>query len=153
MGLWDLMCVMKSSTLEARLQTANQEGLALSFWQPYAWLIVNGVADVDSRLWAPPAKRIGERIYVHASKRKITRAEYADFAQSMKHLKIREFPASPAEFDYGAIVGSVVIDSVTRRAKSYWAHAGYFHWVLKAAKKIKPIVTRGQMGWFTVFRD
>lgn len=101
-------------------------------------------------MWAPPAKRIGERIYIHASKRKVTRSEYADFVESMKHLKIKNFPASPDDFNYGAIVGSVVIDSVIKNSKSYWAHAGYFHWVLTEPKKMKPIPTRGQMGWFTV---
>jgi hypothetical protein len=123
---------------------------ALSFWQPYAWLIVNGHAEVDSRTWAPPEKRIGQRIAIHASKRKVTRAELEEFLASMKALGIKDYPRSSDEFDYGKLVGSVVIAGVTKKSKSYWAAAGYFHWLLESPKRFKPVPFKGQRGWFTV---
>lgn len=123
---------------------------ALSFWQPYAWFIVNGYADVDSRTWAPPPKRVGERIAVHASKRKLTRAEFEDFLDSVKRLKIKNYPKSRDDFEYGAIVGTVIIEGITKKSKSYFAHAGYFHWKLSDAKTIKPQKQKGQRGWFKV---
>ena len=123
---------------------------ALSFWQPYAWLIVEGHADVDSRMWAPVQSRIGTRIAVHSSKRKLTRAEYADFVRMMKELKIAKYPQSVDDFEYGAIVGSVVIAEVVKNSKSYWAAKGYFHWVLKAARPHPPVPMKGQRGWFSV---
>ena len=88
---------------------------ALSFWQPYAWFIVNGYADVDSRLWAPQEKRIGTTIAIHASKRILTRLEYVEFEKIVKNLKIKNYPKSPRDFDYGAIVGTVNIVGVTKR--------------------------------------
>ena len=123
---------------------------ALSFWQPYAWLIVNGHADVDSRMWAPPQKRIGERIAIHASKRKVTRAEFEEFLESMKELGIKDHPQSPDEFDYGMLVGSVVIAGVTRKSKSFWAAPGYHHWLLESAKRMRQRPVKGQRGWFRV---
>ena len=123
---------------------------ALSFWQPYAWFIVNGYADVDSRRWAPTEKHIGSRFAVHASKRKVTQAEFEDFIHTVKHLKIKNYPQSRGEFDYGKLVGTVVLKEVTKRSKSYFAHPGYFHWVLTSAKKTIPQECKGQRGWFSV---
>lgn len=121
---------------------------ALSFWQPYAWFIVNGYADVDSRLWAPQEKRIGTTIAIHASKRKLTRLEYAEFEKMVKDLKIRNYPKSPGDFEYGVVVGTVKIVGVTKSSKSYFAHKGYFHWLLKEGRKMTPIPVKGQRGWF-----
>ena len=123
---------------------------ALSFWQPYAWLIVSGHADVDSRLWAPPEKRIGERIAIHASKRKVTRPEFEEFLTSMKELGIKDHPQSPDEFDYGVLVGTVVIAGVTKKSKSFWAAPGYYHWLLESPKRMRPKPIKGQRGWFKV---
>lgn len=123
---------------------------ALSFWQPYAWLIVNGHADVDSRTWAPPDHVIGQRIAIHASGRKITRAEFNDFVQSMTDLGVKEYPQAPADFDYGKIVGTVIVAGVTKKSKSHWAANGYFHWILLAAQTIKPIPFKGHRSWFKV---
>ncbi len=123
---------------------------ALSFWQPYAWLIVNGHADVDSRTWAPPAHRWGARIGIHASKRKLTRLEFEAFLETVKDLKIKNYPQSPADFDYGMLVGTVVITGVTQKSKSYFAHPGYQHWLLADAEKVSPKPMKGQRGWFTV---
>ncbi len=123
---------------------------ALSFWQPYAWFIVNGYADVDSRRWSPPQKRIGERIAIHASKKKVTRAEFQDFLKMVKDLKIKNHPQNPDEFDYGKIVGTVEIQGVTKSSASFFAHKGYFHWNLKKPIKIMPFKAKGRMGWFKV---
>ncbi|MGZ5279441.1 MAG: hypothetical protein ACXWC9_05840 [Pseudobdellovibrionaceae bacterium] len=124
---------------------------ALSFWQPYAWLIVNGHADVDSRTWAPPAKRLGARIAVHASKRKVTRSEYSNFLEMIRYLRIKNYPKSPDEFEYGMIVGTVIVSGVTKTSSSYWAAKGYEHWLLKDPKRIQPIPFKGQRGWFQAF--
>jgi hypothetical protein len=123
---------------------------ALSFWQPYAWLIVNGHAEVDSRTWAPPEKRIGERIAVHASKRRVTRAEFDDFQATVRELGIRNAPTSPDDFEYGKIIGTVVIAGVTRKSKSYFAARGHEHWLLESPRRIAPRTAKGLRGWFSV---
>jgi hypothetical protein len=123
---------------------------ALSFWQPYAWFIVNGHADVDSRTWAPPPSKIGKRIGIHATKRKVTASEFEDFLNTVNKLGIKNYPKTRDEFDYGKLVGSVVLSGVTKKSKSPFAFSGYYHWQLKNPKKIKPILVRGRQGWFTV---
>lgn len=122
---------------------------ALSFWQPYAWLIVNGHAEVDSRTWEPTEKRVGTRIVVHASKKKMTRADYDAFLVMMKDLKIKKYPQSAKEFDYGCFVGTVVVAEVTKSSRSYFAAPGYFHWRLERPRTMKPIPGIGQRGWFS----
>lgn len=123
---------------------------ALSFWQPYAWFIVNGHADVDSRTWAPQEARFGERIAVHAASRRMTKEEFAEFLVTVQERGIKNYPSGPEYFPYGAIVGTVVVDGVTRESKSYWAHSGMFHWLLSSPEKMKPRPTKGQRGWFSV---
>ena len=123
---------------------------ALSFWQPYAWLIVNGFADVDSRTWRPVTDKLNKKIAVHASNRRVTRDEYQEFLKVVKDRGIREYPASPDEFDYGAIVGTVVIAGVTETSKSYWAAPDHYHWQLREAKRVRPFAQKGRRSWFTV---
>jgi hypothetical protein len=43
---------------------------AISLWQPYASLIAVGVKSHETRSWAPPASAIGQRIAIHAAKRR-----------------------------------------------------------------------------------
>jgi hypothetical protein len=43
---------------------------AISLWQPYAALIACAVKPFETRSWAPPASLIGQRIAIHASKRR-----------------------------------------------------------------------------------
>jgi hypothetical protein len=57
---------------------------ALTIRQPYAWLIVNGYKDIENRSWKPSAARIGQRFWVHASRRRLTKADYADFVADMQ---------------------------------------------------------------------
>ena len=42
---------------------------ALSYQQPWAWLIVSGYKDIENRSWELPSDMIGQRIYVHAGLR------------------------------------------------------------------------------------
>jgi hypothetical protein len=70
--------------MHRNLKSKSQETPALSFWQPYAWLIVNGHAEVDSRTWSPSKDRLGKRLAVHASKRKVTLVEYRNFLTMVK---------------------------------------------------------------------
>lgn len=121
---------------------------ALSFWQPWAWLIVNGHKDVENRSWKPSEKRIGERFVIHASSHKVTKAEYEEFLQDCKNRKIRNFPKSVDDFDYGAYVGSAVLKGAVRGHKSYWAARGSWHLVLSNVKKMKPKKKKGQRGFF-----
>jgi len=41
---------------------------ALSLWQPWASLVAHGFKGVETRPWAPPARLVGERIAICATK-------------------------------------------------------------------------------------
>jgi hypothetical protein len=123
---------------------------ALSIRQPWAWFIVNGYKDIENRSWKPTAARIGQRFLVHASQRRLTRADFEDFLANVRELRITRYPKSIDDFDYGAIVGSAVIEEVVRGSKSFWAIRGNHHWVLTKAKKSPPKSMKGQLGFFKV---
>lgn len=124
---------------------------ALSVWQPWAWLIVNGYKDIENRRWEPTEERIGERFAIHASKRRVTKAEFQEFLETVRDRKIKRYPRSIDDFDYGKLVGTAVLVGVGRGTKSYWAARGQFHWKLKSIRKIVPkLVKRGYQSWFTV---
>ena len=44
---------------------------AITLLQPYAQLIADGVKPYETRSWKPPGHLIGQRIVIHAAKRKV----------------------------------------------------------------------------------
>lgn len=44
---------------------------ALTLWQPWASLVAEGVKTIETRSWPAPQSLIGERIAIHASKKKV----------------------------------------------------------------------------------
>lgn len=64
--------------------------LALSFKQPWAWLVAAGIKDVDNRTWwlhMPPFLNypaVPRRIYVHASKSVVGPNEYNQAFNALK---------------------------------------------------------------------
>lgn len=44
---------------------------ALTFWQPWASLVVSGAKPYEFRSWRAPASIVGQRIVIHASARKV----------------------------------------------------------------------------------
>jgi hypothetical protein len=51
---------------------------ALTVLQPWASLIVAGAKPYEFRRWLPPTAMIGQRIVIHAAKRKIDQSEVVD---------------------------------------------------------------------------
>lgn len=129
---------------------SKREISALSVRQPWAWFIVNGHKDVENRTWKPKGTRIGQRFAIHASQRRLSKADYEYFLELIEECGIKRYPKSIDDFDYGAIVGTVVLDDVVRGSKSYWAGRGSYHWVLSKAKKVRPKKVKGQLGFFRV---
>ena len=117
---------------------------ALTLRPSWAWLVVNGYKDIESRSWPT---RLRERIWIHASSSPVTRREYENFV-ICRYRRIKEFPARD-KFRVGGIGGSVeVVDCVTR-SRSYW-FGGNYGFVLEAARltRFKPM--KGKLGLFEV---
>lgn len=122
---------------------------ALSCYQPYAWMIVNGYIDIDDR--SKPFSHRGI-LAIHASRRLHT-----PYYLFVKHVLKVPIPDAD-KLDYGAIVGTVeLIDCIPPGAPTAVppqrrAHGGAdcYGLVFQNAKRVSPIATRGMPGLFDV---
>jgi ASCH domain. len=123
---------------------------ALSIMQPWAWLIVAGLKDVENRTWWTAVR--GE-VLVHAGKT-VDR-------DAMDALTARRHPvtgrpwlarALPAEFARGAIVGAVTITDCVTASPSEW-FTGPQGFCLARPVQFQPLPWRGQLGFFEIDAD
>ena len=134
--------------------------LALSVQQPWPWLIFHGGKDVENRDWAPPRALIGQRIAIHASKKRQP-LEPVDIMSDIAGFGVENWwePKIPElrDLPVGVLLGTVVLDGVTRDGKihangkgSKW-FVGTFGWILVNPKTLaEPIPARGQLGLWPV---
>ncbi len=95
---------------------------ALSLWQPYASLIAVGAKPFETRDWAPPWHLIGQRIAVHAAKRRPSSLS----AMALYNLGVAD-ALGRADWLAGLPYGTVVCTAVLRgayRTASWPHHAG-----------------------------
>jgi len=121
---------------------------AISVRQPFAWAIVHAGKDVENR--GPRALRqfkaaVGERVYIHASSHRMSKA---DMTETAAYLKARGVEM-PDDLEYGGIVGSVLVVDIVTRHRSRWFH-GPFALVLADARPEPFLPVRGQLGVFRV---
>lgn len=132
----------------------------LSVRQPWAWLICEGLKDVENRNWKTNYRGT---LYIHAGKLFDWNAMYWMLDRSLvthaaalevsKHFGI--VPSEKCGFkimknkeEFGAIVGRVdLIDC--GRSQSVWAQQDVkYHWTVRHGQHIVPIPMRGQLGLF-----
>ena len=116
---------------------------ALSIRQPWAWLIVNGIKDVENRSWNTQHRG---PLLIHAAKT-MTAADYASAQDLAESLGIEIPPRNG--FKLGGIIGKVNLVDCVREHNSPWFF-GPFGFVLENAEVMKFIPLRGQLGLFTV---
>lgn len=132
----------------------------LSVRQPWAYLIVAGLKDVENRTWKTNYR--GE-LYIHAGKAfdwdalPFIQANHVDVWQTIAqqfHLLGWVIPrreiTNSMRGQLGAIIGRVnLIDC--GRSKSIWAQPEVaYHWQVGNAQSIVPIPMRGQLGLFQI---
>jgi hypothetical protein len=117
---------------------------ALSVRQPWAWLIVNSIKDVENRSW-----KTGYRgpFLVHASKT-VDAKSWALAAETCERFGMR-LPARD-EVAYGAIVGGACIRDCVGDSESPWAISGHIHFLLADAWAVEPMEQTGRLGFFEV---
>lgn len=124
---------------------------ALSIVQPWAWLIISSHKPVENRIWAPPKSLMGQRIVVHASKKRDT-FEYTMACKLANGLDGIKVPSIDA-LHYGAAIGTAVVRDVVEHHASPWFF-GPFGIVLDEAELWpKPVSIRGQLGLWTFPND
>jgi hypothetical protein len=119
---------------------------ALSIRQPYAWLIANGIKDIENRDW--PTKFRG-RVLIHAG---VTypKRDYADDAEDYPDMYGIEYP--PREQMIGGIVGVATIIDCVSKSDSKW-FLGAYGFVLADAKPLPFVPCKGKLSFFDVPRE
>ena len=117
---------------------------ALSIRQPYAWLIVNGLKDIENRTWAT-----GYRgpVLIHAGKT-YPKRDHADDYESWAE---QGFPAD-RESMLGGIVGIATITGCVSRSSSPW-FMGPVGFIMAHARPCPLVPCLGALGFFDVPQD
>lgn len=115
---------------------------ALSIRQPYAWLIVNGIKDVENRTW-----HTGYRgpVLVHAGKN-YPKRDHLDDWETWQHF------CYPHDRDsmVGGIVGIATITGCVRESSSKW-WIGPVGFTLADAQPLPALIPcKGELGFFDV---
>ena len=101
---------------------------ALSVRQPWAWLIVNGLKDIENRSWR--THYLGP-LLIHAS---LSAGGYTEDIESVE----RKHGISVArELDTGGIVGVVDVLDCVESHRSKWFEKGNFGWVMANPRRLK----------------
>ncbi len=148
---------------------------ALSIMQPWASLIVGGplspgVKPIENRTWRPPARMIGERFAIHASKK----LDLESFAELVHDELIEGFQrswwpyAKPKEFPTSAVIGVATLVRVFvgepgwMEPRDYPAdmpddckrwYGGPVGFELRHVVRIEPVPCRGALGFWTLPDD
>jgi hypothetical protein len=114
---------------------------ALSIRQPWAWLIVQGIKDIENRTW--PTEFRG-RFLVHASRR-------VDVASMdlVREACLAEGIELPAELLTGGVVGEAVILDCVTSSESEWFE-GPYGFVIGRARELPFRACSGRLKFFNV---
>lgn len=119
------------------VQDPARTGLALSIQQPWAWLIVHGLKDVENRRWFT---NVRGWIGLHAS-RSIDVEGLEWVAERYPDLRL------PGEYQLGGIVGRAVLEDCVDWHPSPW-FVGPHGFVLSRAEPLDFRPCRGKLGFF-----
>ena len=114
--------------------------IAITVRQPWAFLIVAGIKDIENRSW--PTKRRG-RVLIHAAKA-VDIGAYGDLCRDGVLLPpIDNLPRQ-------AVVGSVIIDGCVDHSDSEWFCGPWGFQLRDAIKFDSPIPCVGRLGFFNL---
>jgi len=113
---------------------------ALAIRQPYAWLVVNGIKDIENR-----SRRTHYRgkVLIHASL-----SVDLLFEDSMAELIARAGIELPDSYVTGGIVGVAEIVGCERRHGSEWKNPSSWGWILANASPLPFRTCKGALGFF-----
>lgn len=111
---------------------------ALSIRQPWAWLIIQGIKDIENRDWTT---RFRGPVLIHAGKR--LDDGFEDALDWPWHDIER-----PDDFAFGGIVGQAEIVDCVVASSSRW-FCGRYGFVIRNARPLPFCPCRGMLGFFT----
>ena len=118
---------------------------ALSIRQPWAWLIVSGIKDVENRNWKTNYRG---KLIIHSSK--LWDQEGYEFVMDTVEYRQRPFIPKKEGYVFGALIGMVDMFDCVQERPSKWFF-GPWGFVFRAPEIWQnPIPYRGQLGLFNV---
>ena len=138
----------------------------LSIRQPWAWLIMTGLKDVENRTWNTDFRG---KFAIHASKKFdwdalivlpekripswITQSMIAHFG-----LELAETPekskGTESLDEFGVILGEITLVDCTKQISSVWCDAGLYHFLLKNPIPFREkIAAAGKLGFWNFERN
>ncbi len=111
----------------------------LSVRQPDAWLLVNGLKDVENRSWDTKHRGL---LLIHASSAKPTRADLEYLAEACTDY---DLPV-PGELPTGGIVGVVSLGDVAAESESEWWDGVSLAWLVTATAPLPFLPCKGKLG-------
>lgn len=135
---------------------------AISIKQPWASLIVHGIKPIENRTWKCPEKYIGQRVLIHASKTPHFKINLTD-EQMKAAFELIAKKSCVESWDFGAIIGSVVIKECVVNHPSIWAEKSelgqdewtgewlkpIYNWVLESPTLYEePIPAKGNLSFW-----
>ena len=117
---------------------------AISIRQPWAWLIVNGIKDVENRNWRTYYRG---PVLVHAGQ-KIEHYAYDYVVETISDTII--IPP-PDQLECGGIVGvTTIIDCIESFSDSPWHVLGTYGFILQESKPLPFMPCKGKSNFFKV---
>ncbi|EPA7489326.1 ASCH domain-containing protein [Yersinia enterocolitica] len=119
---------------------------AISIRQPWAWLIINGLKDIENRTWCTTYRG---PVLIHASSRVPTKAECAEAQKILTDnfgINTPRVP-EPHYFALGGIVGGVTITDCVETSDSPW-FLGPKGFILSEAFEVKISPMKGRLSFF-----
>lgn len=124
---------------------------ALSGYAEWFWLMAKNFKDVENRDWSL-TRYIKEplpiRIYLHASKTKTSWDEYEFITETINESQYNVFTLTDFNNLRGKIIGEITIIGQVTESKSKWFFGKYGFLVKDGILYEKPILCRGQLGFF-----
>jgi ASCH domain len=112
---------------------------ALSVRQPWPWLIVNGLKDIENR-----SRRTNHRgpLLIHAG------LSPGGYAEDIQLIERKNGISVPSELETGGIVGVVDVIDCVESHKSKWFENGDIGWVMANPRRLKFRPCKGALGLF-----
>ena len=134
---------------------------ALSLWQPHASLIAIGVKRFETRTWQPPKAFVGQRIAIHAAKRRDDlyglQVTWSDDDNAVA-TALQPHILSPWDLPLGCVVCTAILaEAVSTDHHDFSGEAfgnfesGRWAWRLTDVQHLpEPVPWRGAQGFFVV---
>ncbi|MEN6636985.1 MAG: ASCH domain-containing protein [Clostridiaceae bacterium] len=122
---------------------------ALSIHQPYAWLIAEGVKDIENRSWYTQYRG---QFLIHAAKTTQAFDDIELLEEITATAAVRKTVIIPPReaFMLGGIVGIAEIADCVQAHPSVWLQPGCWGFVIRNARPLPFFPCRGRLGFFYV---